>query len=72
MSMDIIVKKGLDLKLIGKPSNEIEQAKFSQDFAVYPADFHGVFPKLVVKENVYIEYLYTINFRTSFSAMYRY
>ena len=51
MSMDIIVKKGLDLKLVGKPSNEIEQAKFSQDFAVYPADFHGVFPKLVVKEN---------------------
>ena len=49
--MDIIVKKGLDLKLVGKPSNEIEQAKFSQDFAVYPADFHGVFPKLVVKEN---------------------
>ena len=47
--MDIIVKKGLDLKLVGKPSNEIEQAKFSQDFAVYPADFHGVFPKLVVK-----------------------
>ena len=37
MSMDIIVKKGLDLKLVGKPSNEIEQAKFSQDFAVYPA-----------------------------------
>ena len=33
MSMDIIVKKGLDLKLVGKPSNEIEQAKFSQDFA---------------------------------------
>ena len=51
MSKDIIVKKGLDLKLVGKPSNEIEQAKFSQDFAVYPADFHGVFPKLVVKEN---------------------
>ena len=51
MSKDIIVKKGLDLKLVGKPSNEIEQANFSQDFSVFPADFHGVFPKLVVKES---------------------
>tara|TARA_B100001113_G_scaffold154675_1_gene126478 strand:+ start:211 stop:1542 length:1332 start_codon:yes stop_codon:yes gene_type:complete len=49
--MDIVVKKGLDLKLVGKPSHEIEQAKFSEDFSVYPTDFHGIFPKLVIKEN---------------------
>ena len=49
--MDIVVKKGLDLKLVGKPSHEIEQSKFSEDFSVYPTDFHGIFPKLVIKEN---------------------
>tara|TARA_B100000900_G_scaffold10853_1_gene8964 strand:+ start:62 stop:1393 length:1332 start_codon:yes stop_codon:yes gene_type:complete len=49
--MDIVVKKGLDLKLVGKPSHKIEQAKLSEDFSVYPTDFHGIFPKLVIKEN---------------------
>ena len=39
MSMDIIVKKGLDLKLVGMPSLEVEEAKFSKDFSVYPEDF---------------------------------
>ena len=51
MSKDIVVKKGLDLRLVGKPSLEIEEAKFSKDFSIYPADFHGVFPKLLVKQN---------------------
>ena len=51
MSKDIIVKRGLDLKLVGMPSLEVEEAKFSKDFSVYPEDFHGVYPKLVVKEN---------------------
>ena len=51
MSKDIVVKKGLDLRLIGAPSLEIEEAKFSKDYSVYPADFHGVYPKLIVKEN---------------------
>ena len=51
MSKDIVVKKGLDLRLIGAPSLEIEEAKFSKDYSVYPADFHGVYPKLIVKGN---------------------
>ena len=51
MSKDIVIKKGLDLRLIGAPSLEIEEAKFSKDYSVYPADFHGVYPKLIVKEN---------------------
>ena len=51
MSKDIVVKKGLDLRLVGKPSLEIEDAKFSKDFSIYPTDFHGVFPKLLVKQN---------------------
>ena len=51
MSLDIVVKKGLDLRLVGKPSREIVESKFSKDFSIYPADFHGVYPKLLVKEN---------------------
>ena len=51
MSKDIVVKKGLDLMLIGAPSLEIEEAKLSKDYSIYPSDFHGVYPKLIVKEN---------------------
>ena len=41
MSKDIVVKKGLDLMLIGAPSLEIEEAKLSKDYSIYPSDFHG-------------------------------
>ena len=51
MSKDIVVKKGLDLRLVGAPSHEIEEAEFSKDYSIYPVDFHGVYPKLIVKEN---------------------
>ena len=37
--------------LIGAPSLEIEEAKLSKDYSIYPSDFHGVYPKLIVKEN---------------------
>ncbi len=51
MSVDIVVSKGLDLRLVGAPSLQIEEAKFSKDFSIYPSDFHGIFPKLLIKEN---------------------
>jgi len=51
MSQDIVVNRGLDLKLVGQPQREIIIPKHTQDFSVYPSDFHGVFPKLVIKEN---------------------
>ena len=55
MSKDIVVKKGLDLMLIGAPSLEIEEAKLSKDYSIYPSDFHGVYPKLIVKENASVK-----------------
>ena len=55
MSKDIVVKKGLDLRLIGAPSLEIEDAKFSKNYSVFPTDFHGVYPKLLVRENDYVK-----------------
>ena len=51
MSQDIVVKKGLDLKLVGDASPEIYAPKSSDYISIFPSDFHGVFPKLVVKKN---------------------
>ena len=51
MSTDIVVRKGFNLKLVGEALREIETPKETQDFSLYPSDFHGVFPKLIVKEN---------------------
>ena len=50
MSQDIVVKKGLDLQLVGNASPEIYTSKSSDYISIFPSDFHGVFPKLVVKE----------------------
>ena len=37
--------------LIGKSALKIAAHKSTSDFSIYPSDFHGVFPKLLVKEN---------------------
>ena len=50
MFADIVVKKGLNLSLVGQSARKILNPKLSKNFSIYPADFHGVFPKLVVKE----------------------
>jgi len=49
MSKDIIVKKGLDINLVGDASKTLDISKDSKLFSVYPDDFHGVYPKLTVK-----------------------
>ena len=51
MSQDIVVKKGLDLQLVGNASPKIYTPESSDYISIFPSDFHGVFPKLVVKEN---------------------
>ena len=48
MSKDIKIKKGLDIKLLGKAENKVS-GHSSVDFAIKPPDFTGVFPKLYVK-----------------------
>ena len=50
MSTDIKIKKGLQLKLKGTASNIIKRAPQTNNYAIKPTDFHGVFPKLLVKE----------------------
>jgi len=51
MSKDIVVNNGLDLKLVGVAAKKIITPKIDQNFSIFPSDFHGVFPKLIVKEN---------------------
>ena len=49
MSKDIIVKKGLNINLVGDASKTLEISKNSKYYSLYPDDFHGVFPKLTIK-----------------------
>jgi len=51
MSKDIIVKKGLDINLVGDAEKTLDISKHSKFHSVYPEDFHGVYPKLTVKVN---------------------
>ena len=51
MFADIVVKKGLNLSLVGQSAHKILNPKLSKNFSIYPSDFHGVFAKLIVKEN---------------------
>lgn len=50
MSEVIKIKKGLDIRLKGKADNVFGQAQLPDLFAIKPTDFHGVVPKMVIKE----------------------
>lgn len=48
--MDIRIKKGLNINLIGEAEKSIEEAIISKYCTIRPEDFHGVIPKLIAKE----------------------
>ena len=50
MSKDIRIKKGLDINLLGAAALSKSAAIISNYNAIRPEDFHGVVPKLIVKE----------------------
>jgi Na+-transporting NADH:ubiquinone oxidoreductase subunit A len=50
MSKDIRIKKGLDIKLKGKAEEVIASVSRSSVYAINPSDFHGLVPKMLVKE----------------------
>lgn len=50
MSKDIKLKKGLNINLSGEADKVYASVPFSETFVVRPSDFHGLTPKLVVKE----------------------
>ena len=55
MSKDIRIKKGLDLKLKGDAEKSISVVSRSKVYAINPSDFHGITPKMVVKEGAKVK-----------------
>ena len=49
MSKVIKIKKGLDIKLVGKAEKELTKLPLSKFYAIKPSDFPGVIPKVVAK-----------------------
>ena len=50
MANVIKLHKGLDINLKGKPVEELFEVKAPETYAMVPDDFHGITPKVVVKE----------------------
>ena len=55
MSKDIRIKKGLDLKLKGESEKKVSVVSRSKVYAIDPSDFHGMTPKMVVKEGAKVK-----------------
>lgn len=55
MSNDIKIKKGLDIKLVGEAEQKTENAILSNYYSIKPEDFHGVTPKLILKEEAKVK-----------------
>lgn len=55
MSKDIRIKKGLDLKLKGEAEKSISEVARSKVYAIKPSDFHGVTPKMTLKEGAAVK-----------------
>lgn len=54
MANVIKIRKGLDINLKGKATDELFDMKQPEIYALIPDDFHGVTPKVVVKEQEYV------------------
>ena len=54
MANVIKLHKGLNINLKGKPAQEFFDVKQPDIYAIVPDDFHGVTPKVVVKEQEYV------------------
>lgn len=50
MSKTVKLRKGLDIKLVGESEKVKAELPMSSVFSVKPTDFHGLIPKMVVKE----------------------
>lgn len=55
MSKTVKLRKGLDIKLVGQAERVKETLPMPKTVSIKPTDFHGVIPKMVVKEGVSIE-----------------
>lgn len=55
MSKDIKIKKGLTINLVGEAEKVLSGAPRSRTFAIRPADFHLIIPRMMVKEGAHIQ-----------------
>jgi Na+-transporting NADH:ubiquinone oxidoreductase subunit A len=55
MSKDIRIKKGLNIKLVGAAEKNISKASLSNDYVINLQDFHGVNPKMLMKEGAQVK-----------------
>ena len=69
MSKDIKIKKGLTVRLKGEADKTLSSAPRSRTFAIRPADFHLITPKMVVKEGAKVQAGDTIFYSKSNEAI---
>lgn len=50
MSNTISIRKGLNIRLVGESTKEIKDIPVSNTVCLSPLDFHGLIPKMLVKE----------------------
>ena len=55
MSKDIRIKKGLNINLIGEAEKTTSKAVLSNVYAINLQDFHGITPKLLVKQGAEVK-----------------
>ncbi len=48
------IRKGLDLPLKGEAALNLQRIDLSSEYAIAPADFHGIVPRLIVKEGEHV------------------
>jgi Na+-transporting NADH:ubiquinone oxidoreductase subunit A len=55
MTRTIRIKKGADIRLKGRPASHVDQAPSASLYAVQPPNYHGIVPKLEVKEGAAVQ-----------------
>lgn len=55
MSKDIKITKGLDIKLVGAAEQTTSKAVLSNVYAINLSDFHGITPKMLLKEGAEVK-----------------
>ncbi len=55
MSKDIRIKKGLNINLVGAAEQNTSKAVLSNVYAINLLDFHGIMPKMLVKQGAEVK-----------------
>lgn len=55
MSRTIKIRKGADIRLVGTAEHTTEEASSGNVYAIKPTDFHGLIPKLILKEGAEVK-----------------